>query len=466
MRKTVWLLFGGLILAYLANIATVAIYKAATADQMIVLGERMASLARLDGSSSRIEKLDRLNSGATFSSFTTSAPYAIYRRNEVTRHLRSEPHLSLGIAVDEVSPDDNDIISLLRQVNTALIPHRISLGLATDMKKISIPHHSTRADLLYGVTTAFEQSPDYLIAFTNRRCRYRQSRKTSERTTYNRLYTFGRRGVTIVDHARIDPDLVRHVTIDLARFATENRVEKRWQSSDYNTQLRDVLNVGRPKGRATLRNRNLRLAKQDRRVVSLTIALDDVTKADARNYIKNTNLLFDQYDITFEIRHIYTSPLRDGWKWPLEVKKMQQRSQSDIYLLLTPHNWFSQRSGYVRGLGNYLFGAVMVQTGTDAQTLRRITHELGHLFGLQHTFLKGHIMYPNEKHIGLTWSPGSKRLLRENRFHTTWQSANRNPARLDLAIRLSPPMTRRSPTSRSLRNDSTYAGTDSWVICK
>ena len=466
MRKRVLWTIGGFVALYIANVATVALYKAATAEQVTVLQERMASLARLDSDSDKIQTIKQLIDGAIFSSFTTSAPYAVIRRNGVIRHLRTEPHLSLGIAVDDHGPDSATAVRLLKRVNAVLVRQKFSIGLAARVKQVSIPHHSTRADMLNGVTTVFRSGSDYRIAFTAKRCRYPRSSSKEEQPHNNRLYSFGRKGITIVDGVRINDRLVQHLATDLARYATENRVERRWQSADYNAPLTEVVKSAPRRGRASNNERKLNLPKHGQRIVSLTIALDAITDNDARSYIRHVNQLFARYNITFRIEHIYQRQLRDGWRWPSELAKMQEKSMSDIYLLLTPKEWLSERSGYIRGLGNYLFGAVMVQTGTRLQTIKRIMHEFGHLFGLRHTFLKGHVMYPSERHIGLNWSPGSDRTLLENRFVTTWQAANTHPARLKLAIKLAPPMIERQIALKPTRQGSRYAGTDSWAICE
>ena len=467
MNKTALALVGGVMTLYLINLGVVALYKAATAEQVDVLRDRVASLTKLDQDSPRIAQLNQLIAEATFSSFTTPMPYAITARNAVTNHLRREPHLSLGIAVDEGGLAKQPILDLLKRVNALLLEHKFSIGLAADVKRVAFPGQATRSDMLYGTTTVFKSEVDYHIAFTHKRCRYLQARTgATTMPSANRLYSFGRKAVTVVDGVTINDNLVANIATDLARHATEYSIEKRWRSEDYLERLATTFGKARPRGRSEHGARQLALPRDKQRTVSLTVALDGIAPGDARNIIEQANKPFAQYGITFRIQHLYQRRLRDGWKWPLEIKHMQQQNDSDIYLLLTPTEWLSERSGYIRGLGNYLFGAIMVQTGTELQTVKRLAHELGHLFGLHHTLLKGHVMYPNERHIGLKWSAGNKRVLRENAFDTTWQTASKNPARLKLAIELAPPMSQSQEHHRPLRASANYAGTDSWVVCQ
>ena len=74
-------------------------------------------------------------------------------------------------------------------------------------------------------------------------------------------------------------------------------------------------------------------------------------------------------------------------------------------------------------------------------------------------------MYPNENAIGLTWSPGSAKLLLENKHAASWYSAITSAAAFETAVRLAPPMRRLEGTGSAPQELEAAAKGDSWVSC-
>ncbi|MBU2532585.1 MAG: hypothetical protein KKB37_07585, partial [Alphaproteobacteria bacterium] len=322
-----------------------------------------------------------------------------------------------------------------------------------------------RDELYHGVTSAFRNSPDYHIALLARTCRFAAAASGGAGRRSNRVYTFGRSGLTVIDGAAFEEQLSERILSDLANYLTGKRKEKRWRDADYAQRFQDLLEKHRVIGRVMAERRILELPEDQQRLVRVTIGLDDVREADARAYFRQANAAFKEFGVRFDIQHIYAHPLDEGWNWPNEIKKMQDKSDSDIYVLLTPAAWISQDSGHVLGLGSTFFGAVMVQASSQERTRQRLLHELGHLFGLRHTFLEGHIMYPTESGIGLSWSPGSTRSMEENKLTATWHSVQTYRQRFDIAVRLAPPMMHRAKIGAVPLSAQATGGRDRGINC-
>jgi hypothetical protein len=280
------------------------------------------------------------------------------------------------------------------------------------------------------------------------------------------MYSYGWRGLAIVDRAVAGDELTERLLTSLANYLVGNKKERRWRPQDYTLRADDILKGHGVLGRLVRdKRRSIAPVQTSPRLVRLSIGLDDVSKAEARAFVEQANELFKAYGIVFTIHRLYQQRLKEQWNWPLEIKRMHEQGDGDIFMLLTSSEWISPKSGLVRGIGSAFVGAIMVQVGDRHQTVGRLAHEIGHLFGLSHTFLDGHIMYPSESRIGLSWSPGSIRLLKENRLTATWQSVKAYPQRIDAAIKTAPPMTKSNRGLGVPLNRAAFARADSWAQC-
>ena len=449
---------------YVANVAANALYKVATHWQIDLLNQRIESLARLDRNDPQIAEILQVIDAAGYASLTEAAPQAIAKRSAVRTYLEQHPHLSLGIAVDGDGYTSDRITGMLRDLNRRLRPHRLSVGLAEPVIEISIPAQATRDDILLGITAAFRRRPDHVIALTPNRCRYTAAKPDPGEPAGNRLYTFGWRGLTVVDGAVIGDDLSTRLQTELTNFLRRDTSERRWRTTDYALQPEDILTGHEIIGRLRRGFVGRTVPADEPRPVQVSIGLDGVSAAEARAAIEEANAVFRPIGINFVIQHLHQHRLADQWKWPVEMKRMLERGASDIFILLTASLWASPDRGPVLGLANSTVGAVMIQTGTRAQTVRRLAHELGHLFDLPHTLLKGHVMYPDESEIAMRWSPGSKSLLARNKRSQRWYSSITSPVRFDIAIRLAPVM-RRATAAGGVRQSEAFASGDVWVSC-
>ncbi len=463
-----WIIAAVIALATLfaINVGVNQIYSAGTDEQVALLAAKTESLRRLDPNSGKIREMEGLVERAVFSSFTTFAPFAIARRNAVTRYLHANPHLSLGVAIDDLGPGEAAALDLLRQANRMLARHSITLGLADAVKLVTLPQRLTRSDMFFGVTTAFANEVDYHVAMTGRRCVYvGDGEKSGDGPSHNRIYSFGRRRLTIVDAAATGVSLARRVALDLARYVIKRREARRWRSSDYDLSIADVLGEATPRGENIHRVRKRGGVGEERREIAMTIGLDGVTPQRAVAYVAQVNQLFKDHGLSFVARYVRQHQLLSGWRWPQEIDRLQRHGKSDIYVLLTGREWSPRSGSPIRGLSSQLFGAAMVQAGNKEQTVKRLAHELGHLFGLGHTFLKGHVMYPSEAYIGLRWSPGSVRALAGSKNVTAWNFVRDYPERLKIAERLSPPMVASGGGRRRFEDAAPELREEVWVRC-
>lgn len=461
LRLALGILFG----LYVVNVAHNVLYKATMQWQIDHLHHRMESLARLDRNDPEIARIRQLIAAAGYASLTEAAPLAIAKRSTLTTYLKRHPHLALGIAVDGDDYTSDRITGMLRDLNRRLRPHRLSVGLAEPAIKIKFPAQATRDDILRGITTAFQRRPDYVIAVTANRCGYTTAKPEPDEPAANRIYTFGWMGLSVIDGAVIGEELTIRLQTELANFLRHDTRERRWRVRDYAQRPEDVLTNHQIIGPWRRDSFGELVPADDPRSVRVSIGLDGVSSAEARAAIHEANAVFRPLGISFVIQHLHPHRLTDLWKWPIEMKKMLGRGKSDIYVLLTASEWVSPDRGLVRGLANATVGAAMIQTGTRAETSRRLTHELGHLFGLPHTLLSGHVMYPNESEIGLRLSPGSKKLLAKNKHNAPWFSSITSPVRFDIAIKLAPVMRRATAAGGIPLSQEAYASGDVWVSC-
>lgn len=461
LRLTLWLL----VALYAGNVAANGLYKAATQWQVDLMHQRMEGLARLDPNNPELARMGQLIKAADYASLTEIAPQAMAKRSAVKAYLKQHPHLSLGIAVDGSRFTPERVTGLLKTLNQRLRPHRLSVGLAEPVVEVKVPAQATREDVLLGITTAFEGRPEYVLAFVADRCVYASAEPQPGAPARNRVYTFGWRGLSVVDGAVLGNELASRLQTELATFWKGEAPERRWQAADYALAPGDLLTNHRFVGHVRRGFAGSAPAGTELRTVQVSLGLDTVPAAAARKAIEEVNGIFNPMGIRFEIAHLDAHRLEDRWKWPVEMKRMLGRGKSDIYILLTASEWASPARGLVRGLANPTVGAVLIQTGTRAETSRRLAHELGHLFGLPHTLLRGHVMYPNEGEIGLRWSPGSRKLLARKRLSMKWYSAIISPARYDIASKLAPVMRRSRAPERAVQVQEAFARGDVWASC-
>ncbi len=464
-RHRLYLTVGILLGLYVVNVTVNAIYKDAMKWQIDLLQDRAASLARLDPHDPGIARLQQLIARADYASLIEILPRAIAKRSAVTEYLKRHPHLVLGIAVDGDDYEPNRIDQMLRTLNRRLRPYRLSIGLIGPPIEIRFPVSATRDDILRGIPTAFRRRPDFVVALTDRRCTYSTAEPDPAEPARNRIYSFGRSGLIVVDKAVWGESLTSGLLTEIARFLTEETRERRWRPADYAGRPEEIVADHQFAGKLRRDIVAQTEPADGPRQLHISIGLDDVPPAEARAAIGEANAAFRSVGIRFEIRHLHPHRLKDRWKWPVEMKKMLARGDSDLYILLTASEWVSPDQGPVRGLANAAAGAMMIQVGTPSETAKRLSHELGHMFGLPHTLLNGHVMYPNEGGIGLRWSPGSKRLLAKNKQGAQWFSTFASPARFDIASRLAPVMRRATPEDGSARSLDAFAANGAWIRC-
>lgn len=466
MSRIAWLVAGGLIALYTANVAANALYKAATNERIELLQERIVTLSRISPKHQSIGEIRQLIAQSGFSNFATVIFTAIARRAALADYLSRHPHVVIGLAIDGESPANASIKTILNQVNQQFLPHGVSIGLGQPIVRLALPLHATREDMLRGTTSAFSHQPDSYIALTSRHCRYADAQRPSEQPKSNRIYSFGLRRMAFIDSTVTDDQLSQRLLTKLSNLLAGNFEERRWRKADYEQRFEDILKRQKIIGRVVSEPPRRQTQNQNTRSVPVIIGLDNVSQLSARSYIEDINAKFAEFRIQFEIKRNYQHRLQDRWKWPLEIQRMQQHSEGELFVLLTSDEWISPKSGHVRGLGSGFFGSVMVQVGSRRQTTLRLMHEIGHQLQLPHSLQAGSVMYPNETFIGFNWSAGSRQRLKENRLSASWHSSKTYKDRFDIAIRLAPEMVRSGTSQTRAQPEGFGPSQDAWVACQ
>ncbi len=479
---------------YLVNVAVNLAYRQTVQERLDVLERRLVELAAVDPSGAARGAVRRRLAEGDFNSFFTSVPAAIRRGEAVTAYLRAHPHVALGVAVDgavgfgggdgidgdrargggDVGGGDGGgvgglapaaVQALLGRLNRALAAEGVTVGLAEPVVALALPARASWSDLRHGVRAGFAGPADLHVLLTARRCRYggdgsdpgaarggALAAAGDAGPVANRVYSFGRDGVSVVDAARIGPgsgdgagagagdgngaggvavdrasggddnDLVARLLLVIARHLAHESVKGRWRAADYGEAAAAVLARRAIEGRVRPAPRLPAPAPVADREVSVTVGLDGVTPEAARAAFAALARVYAPFRLGFRIRRLVAHPLADRWRWPEQIRALHAHGPADLLVLLSADRWVSPLQGPVLGMASAYVGALMVEAGdSPEETARRLAHETGHLFGLAHSFVPGSVMYPDAAGSGPAWSPGNARRMREGQRETAWR---------------------------------------------
>ncbi|MGV8152187.1 MAG: hypothetical protein ACP5OG_03830 [Candidatus Nanoarchaeia archaeon] len=159
------------------------------------------------------------------------------------------------------------------------------------------------------------------------------------------------------------------------------------------------------------------------RIVSANIGLDGFPKEDAENLLSKAS---KNYEENFGIKIVpigfYEHKLSGSWNTFSEMESFSRNcsEKSDIYLLLTNQNWGSKSDGpneSVSGeaLPKMGYSWIEVNHGKE-KTVKTLNHEIGHLFGADHIYLKGAIMHPYNNTGEEGWTNKDKAAILKNKY--------------------------------------------------
>lgn len=477
---------------YLVNVGVNLAYRQTVQERLDVLERRLSELAAVDPSGAARGAVRRRLAEGDFNSFFTPVPAAIRRGEAVKAYLRAHPHVALGVAVDnaagfggfggdgtggdrargggDVGGGDSGgvgdlapaaVQALLGRLNRALAAEGVTVGLAEPVVALALPARASWSDLRHGVRAGFAGAADLHVLLTARRCRYGGDGPDSDALVVaagdagpaaNRVYSFGRDGVSVVDAARVGPgsgdgagdgngaggsagsgagdrasggddnELVARLRLVVARHLAGESVKGRWRAADYGEAAAAVLARRAIEGRVRPAPRLPAPAPVADREVSVTVGLDGVTPEAARAAFAALARIYAPFRLGFRIRRLVAHPLADRWRWPEQIRALHAHGPADLLVLLSADRWVSPLQGPVLGMASAYVGALMVEAGdSPEETARRLAHETGHLFGLAHSFVPGSVMYPDAAGSGPAWSPGNARRMREGQRETAWR---------------------------------------------
>jgi len=343
--------------------------------------------------------------------------------------------------------DKEKFISALDEANWQLVKHGIYANLKESVN-VKTPTLFDNDTFEYGIKHSFSQPLDYYFAWSTRD--FRIMLKHFGMVLNGNGIDYLVKGLTQDRVCLIDNPFPHHFSergLDqliaqeiLRLFANEeNELSLRIFNDEILFDKVDEAEV-RKNLRKQFKNPNYQLIVnlKERREVTVNVALDGVSKEYAQKLLSFVSDIYEgQFNITFNPMGFYKHELPDRWNFVREMRKMKDaaKNPSDIYLLLTGTDWTefgyfliknSSHNSSAVGQTNPKAGAIWVETYQEPMTtiyslvrgtrevVQTLTHEIGHLFGIKHIYLRGSIMHPYSSD-SFIWTPKSKETILMNK---------------------------------------------------
>ncbi|MEK6906256.1 MAG: zinc-dependent metalloprotease family protein [Nanoarchaeota archaeon] len=173
---------------------------------------------------------------------------------------------------------------------------------------------------------------------------------------------------------------------------------------------------------AVIKNNNkIEKLRETPRIIKINVALDGVSKRYSEEIINYVSELYTkEFNISFEVVDFYKYNLPDEWRTDVEMEKIKNsfKKDSDIYLLFSGTDWDNKNDSgnySVFGEAHESLGYVWIETHNEKTDKSNISHEIGHLFGLDHDDSEDSFMH--RKIVGKVYfTDKMKKEILENKF--------------------------------------------------
>lgn len=325
-------------------------------------------------------------------------------------------HVDIGYASE--GQNKEDFISALNQANLSLKKYGIFLDVKETID-VKIPNSFTIRDFPYGIKHSFDKPHDYYFVWT-------ASDYGSGKDDYA-AKALTKQRVSFIDDDFQKDCLDKLIMQEILRLFTDakNTTIQHEEDEAYFTQIgeegvtENLTKIFRDA------DYQLDINLEKHRTVTINVGLDGISQQYAQELLSSISQTYTkEFNISFQPIGFYGHKLPDSWNFYKEIERLKgvASKQSDIYILLTNHNWDDEKTGpaySLEGEANPSYGYLWAEThGDTKEVISAITHEIGHLFKAKHIYRKNAIMHPisSSSPDQVFWTPNSKETILKNKF--------------------------------------------------
>jgi len=322
--------------------------------------------------------------------------------------------MDIGLGLE--NKNQEEFAEELEEANIALGKYGIFLNI-NETVDVYLPDSYNTYNFAFGSKHSFNRPHDYYFVWTEGDYSEGENDYAAESMTEER--------VCLIDEDFKQKNLDKLITQEILRlFVGAENTTLQNDDKKYYTQIDDKIV-----------ERNLLKKFKDEpykidmdnfnkhRVITVNVGLDDVSEKFARDAISRASAIFTKdFNISFKPVAFYDHKLPESWSTYDEMEKVKNEAlkQSDIYLLLTDHNWNDEdddEEHSVLGETNWQYGYVWTEAYQDMDYVVKtiLIHEFAHLFAMLHVYNEDAKMHPYESTNSI-WMPKTKETIIKNKF--------------------------------------------------
>ncbi len=315
--------------------------------------------------------------------------------------------VNVGLAKDSIDCKCFDYE--LAEANLALSKYGIFLELAEQIQ-VSLP--GELSELEVGIEHSFSSPEDYYFTLTS-------SNSYRGKEDYS-INSMTERRICLVDRDLNHENLNVVISQEILRFlAGKEDIVVLDDSSPYFLEIPEK-EVRRNLTKQFFKPEQSNAQNYNRhRNVTINMILDGTAPEKAGELVGKASERFNRdFNISFRILGVYNYELpTKGWDFNTVYQKIVRgiKNRSDLYLLFTNKDWNEQGKHLGGQASTSGFGWISTNR-RDQEAEYTTFHELGHIFGANHIYLKESIMYPNTRPERTIWGERVKDTILKNKF--------------------------------------------------